>query len=170
MTFILQVFNPRSTVPLQKLLLWPTFHYLTAVGNTFECLCSLSKHFLPCVGIQTDYGLDGEDSVPGGDKTFFSLHRPGQTWGPFNLLSNEYKALSPGLESADHSFSSSPKVKNHWSYTSTLPYVLMAQYLTKAHGQLHLSHCHIFSCNNCRCIFTFSAINPLNTRVTIGTN
>jgi hypothetical protein len=35
-----------------------------------------------------------------------------------------------GLE-ADHSASSSAEVKNVWSYTSTLPYILMVWFLIK---------------------------------------
>jgi hypothetical protein len=47
----------------------------------------------------------------------------------------ETGALSPGVEmpgrEADHSPASSAEVKNAWSYTSTLPYVLMAWCLVK---------------------------------------
>jgi hypothetical protein len=48
------------------------------------------------VGIVTDYGLDGPDSIPGSGR-FFYLQRPDQLWGLPSLLSKGYRrgALSP---------------------------------------------------------------------------
>jgi hypothetical protein len=70
--------------------------------------------------------------------------RPDRLWGPPNLLYDEYRGLflgvkRPGRE-ADHSPRTSAEVKKMWIYTSTPPYVFMAQCLISyAQGELFLT-------------------------------
>jgi hypothetical protein len=88
------------------------------------------------VGIATGYGLDGGGvgvRVPVGAKSFISLRRPDRFWGPPSLLSNSYGGFSPEVKrpgrEADRLPPTRAEVKKTWIYTSTPPYVLMAQYL-----------------------------------------
>jgi hypothetical protein len=89
------------------------------------------------VGIATGYGLHDRGlgvRVPVGSRIFSSPRSPDLLWGPPSLLSNGHRgALSPGVQrqgrEADHSPPASAEVKKTWIYTSTPPYVFMAQCL-----------------------------------------
>jgi hypothetical protein len=67
------------------------------------------------IGSRYRYGLDGPHSIPGSARFFSSLQRPDRLWGPPSLLSNGYRAISPGVKwqgrKADHSPLSSTEVK-----------------------------------------------------------
>jgi hypothetical protein len=92
----------------------------------------------------TGYGLG--DRVIGvrmslGPRIFSSPNRPDRLSSPPSLLSNGYRRLFPpppprggGLKwpgsEADH-WQTSAEVEKTWLYTSTLPYVFMAQCLVK---------------------------------------
>jgi hypothetical protein len=67
-----------------------------------------------------------------GNEEVFSLSLcPDWLWGTPSLLSSGYQSEN-GLEhKADHQPLSSAKVKNVWSYTSTLQYMFMAWFLIK---------------------------------------
>jgi hypothetical protein len=71
---------------------------------------------------------------------FFKSHSPvpGPTLPPIQRVPGALspRVKRPGLE-ADHSPPTSVEVKNTWLYTSTPPYVFMAQYLISyAQGQV----------------------------------
>jgi hypothetical protein len=84
--------------------------------------------------IVTGYGLDGSVVrvwVPIGSRIFSSPCHSYQFWGPPNLLCNGYGGgLFPVVKwpchGADHSPSTSAKVKNMLIYTSTPTYAFMA--------------------------------------------
>jgi len=75
-----------------------------------------------CRVAQTDYGLDGPGSSPGGEE-ISCLSRPGL--GPANLLSNGYRVFPGGKvrpgRAADHSPPFSAAVMEEYSCTSTHP-------------------------------------------------
>jgi hypothetical protein len=64
------------------------------------------------------YGLDGQGSIPGRDKKFFSIpQRSYRLWGPSSLLPNWYQGIFPRAlkrpwREADHSAPSSAEGKN----------------------------------------------------------
>jgi hypothetical protein len=87
------------------------------------------------VGIATGYGQDDREvgvRVPVGSRIFSSPRHPDRLWGPSNLLyPMGIGALSPEVKrqgrEADHSPPAKAEAKKMWIYTSTLPYVFMAQ-------------------------------------------
>jgi hypothetical protein len=85
------------------------------------------------VGRATGYGLDDRGvwvRVPVESRIFSSPSRPDRLWGPHNLLSYGYGALSAGVKrqgrEADHSPPTSGEIKKMFIYTSTPPYAFMA--------------------------------------------
>jgi hypothetical protein len=79
------------------------------------------------VGIQPGCGSDDRGfgvRVP--VELFTPPYRRDRFWGPLNLLSNGYGALSLGVKrqglEADQSPPTSAQVKKTWVYISTLPY------------------------------------------------
>jgi len=76
--------------------------------------------------------MDEKGSIPGrrgeGIFLFATTSRPPLVHSAF--LSNGYRSSFPRIErpgcEADHSPSSSAKVKNVWSYSSTAPFIFMA--------------------------------------------
>jgi hypothetical protein len=74
----------------------------------------------------------GPSSSPGRVKNFSSPFRPDLLCGPHSFLSNGYRrgVPSPGEKwpapETDHSLSTSAKIKNTWTYTSTPPYAFLA--------------------------------------------
>jgi hypothetical protein len=90
------------------------------------------------VGIATGCGLDDQGvriRIPAGTRIFSSPCRPDRLWDLPSLPCDEYRGFSHlgvkrlGRE-ADHSSPTCAKVKKTWIYTSTLPYVFMAQCLS----------------------------------------
>jgi len=78
------------------------------------------------VSIVTKLQGDYQDLLPSKHCDFFFLPLyPNWLSGSYSLPSNGYRGSFPGVKlprhEADHSPASSAKVKNIWSYTSTLP-------------------------------------------------
>jgi hypothetical protein len=49
------------------------------------------EEFLRSSGYSDGYGMDGQRSIPGRGKFFFSLQHPDWLWGPSSLLSRKYQ-------------------------------------------------------------------------------
>jgi hypothetical protein len=88
------------------------------------------------VGIETGYGLDDSGvgvRVSVGSRILSSPRRPDRLWGPPSLRSKGFRGFSPGVKrlecEADHPLPTSVEVKKTCIYTSTPPYVFMAQCL-----------------------------------------
>jgi len=97
---------------------------------------STYKKYTKCVDV-TGYGLNNQRLIPGrgGHFLFAITSRP--VLGTLSLLPKPQRILSWRGEwvkskelEADHSPPSSAKVKNVWSYTSTLLYVLIVRWFS----------------------------------------
>jgi hypothetical protein len=82
------------------------------------------------VGTETGYGV----RVHVVSRIFSVPRRPYRLWGPPNLLIQYVPGgLSPGVKQqeheVDHSLPTSSEFKKTWTYTSTPPYVFMAECL-----------------------------------------
>jgi hypothetical protein len=99
----------------------------------FFLLTALNGSRDSVVGTATGYGLDDRGvrvRVPVGSRIFSSPRHLHRFCGPPNLLSNEYRGLSPGLKwqgrEADHSLPVSVEVKKIWICTSTPSHAFMS--------------------------------------------
>jgi hypothetical protein len=116
--FILLSVYPSLCVPSNFLGFWDLWDHLAVslfLGGGFlrgSCRIRIvDDYFFPellifilwrsGVGIVTGYGLDDRGvgvRVPVGSRIFSSPSRPDRLWGPLSLLSNGYRALSPGVK------------------------------------------------------------------------
>jgi hypothetical protein len=90
-------------------------------------------------------GLDGRGvgvRVPVGSKFLSSPRCPGRFWSPNSLLSKQITGVKRPRCEADQSPQTSVEVKNTWMYTSTPPYVFIAQWLLKHTGTLPFLFIH----------------------------
>jgi hypothetical protein len=71
------------------------YSYLMVVFRKYN-FCHSRKSKDGLFGIATGFGLDGQGSLPGRSKKFFSTpQRPDQLWGPPSLLCNGYQGSFP---------------------------------------------------------------------------
>ena len=71
------------------------------MGTVWFLYMYISRGWNSSVGIATSYGLDGQESNPGGGEIFHTL--PDQPLGPPNLLYNGHRSF-PGVKLQEHGF------------------------------------------------------------------